>query len=409
MKINRSFFLKILIIWLATSSLVIVILVNSLDTTLNLIILKDLGIYLIFLSSFFIYHKKYKFDFKILLFYVILLFLIFYNYTISSSSSFSKIAVIRQIITPFVLMFLGYQFIRRPEEYNNILRFIIVLSFFLILFGLFERSIHLWTIISLKKYFILKNIKLFDIGYPVMFIEPINLFQELVNVNGIIRVVSSFLDPINFGHFLVTVLTIVYYEKKLYKKKIRYFLLIIIFICLLGTFSKGAMLQLFLIFFILNKNLHILLKISSIIIGIIIIYLISLNHAGFLVHFIGFISVFNHLTLFGNGLATFGNYANMFAGEAVFNSKVGDSFWGSLIGQLGIIGFASWIFIFYKIIKKFPKNFYLSKILISQIIISALSENTFNLLSIFIIMFLIGGYYSINKKLQYKGVDYQKN
>jgi hypothetical protein len=169
------------------------------------------------------------------------------------------------------------------------------------------------------------------------------------------------------------------------------------------TFSKGAMLQLFFIFFILNKNINLILRIFSLLFLSILIYIVSLNHAGFLVHFNGFINVFHYLTLFGNGLATYGNYAIMF-GSGDISSGVGDSYWGSIIGQLGLVGFMAWILSFFTVIKNFPHNSYLTRILVSQLLISAISENAFNLLSIYILMILLGGYYSF-----YKNYSKEKN
>lgn len=392
--IRKLVFLKLLITWLAISSFLLILFYNYFNSSINLLALKDVFIYLLVSLSFFIFYDKYKINKKVLIYFMFLFIVLIYAFLISGAPLFAKAASTRQIITPFILMFLGYQFTRSPYDYRRLIRFIILLSFIIVGFGFFERFSHLWLILSLKEYFALKNIMLFPIGYPVMFIEPLS-FNEFDGIKGLSRMVSTLLDPINLGHTLAAIITVVYYERFIFKGFfLRTLVLTISFIALLLTFSKGAYLELLFIFFIFNKDVNIILRLLSIVLIFVVGYYISLHHNGFIVHFLGFYNIFEYLSFFGNGLATFGNYAHMFATDTVEKTGVADSFWGSLIGQIGLIGFLIWYSIFHKIIENFPYNHYLTRILVAQFLFSALSENAFNLLSVFIPMFLIGSYFA---------------
>jgi len=84
----------------------------------------------------------------------------------------------------------------------------------------------------------------------------------------------------------------------------------------------------------------------------------------------------------------------MFASDSMLDIGIVDSFLGSLIGQLGVVGFVLWLYPLWRIFRIFPKNHFLGRLLLSQVLISALSENAFNLLSVAFLMVAAGAYYS---------------
>lgn len=397
--IKKNIFIRLLLLYLAMSSLFIALLYN-LTNEVNWIVFKDLPIYLTFIVMFFL-KKTIKIDFLSFLFP--LAFIIIYNFLISPAPLFAQITSIRQILIPFVLVFIAQNFVFSSKSYLDVAKFIVFLSLGLIAFGFFERFTYLWTVLDISNFFDAKNIPMKSYGYPTMFIEPIKIpFFSGVNgsINGFPRMVSTVLDPINFGHLMVTVFIVVWYESNRFKFSTltKFFLLLIIFSALLLSVSKGAWLQLFIVLVLFNQKMSMIIKFLLLIAFLPFIVVFIQMHPGFMLHFKGFISIFDSLNIFGHGLSTYGNYSKMFNSELqISNTGVGDSFWGSLLGQLGLVGFIAWLYPFYKIIMKVSSRHYLSKLLIAQILVSALSENTFNVLSVAFLMILIGIYYEEQK------------
>lgn len=315
------------------------------------------------------------------------------SFLISPAPEFAKIASARQIITPFIFLLIGYS-LSKSNSYEHLVKTFLTCIILIVIFGTIERAMGIWSILDIESFFRSKNLPVFGNGYPVVFIEPISLFGYRDFEHGMFRMVSTILDPINLGHILAAAVVIVSFDKNIKisdgRKKI---IAAGAFTCLLLTFSKGALLQLFLSSIILkNKNRLTYITISSIIaIPLITSYIQS--HSGFLIHLNGFFSIIDHITLFGHGLATFGNYSILYNTDSISSEAgVTDSFWSSILGQLGLLGFAAWISPILYICWKSRKNKPLSTLLLTQSIICSISENSFNFMSIAFLLILIGSY-----------------
>ncbi|GLU43206.1 hypothetical protein Musp01_08300 [Muricauda sp. NBRC 101325] len=103
-------------------------------------------------------------------------------------------------------------------------------------------------------------------------------------------------------------------------------------------------------------------------------------------HVEGLQSTIANVNFFGHGLAKTGNQAFMFGDPSVV---IGDTYIGAIVGQIGILGFLLWISPFIVILRRLNFNL-TSKILIAQLIIALISENAFNLLSVFLVCIFIG-------------------
>lgn len=381
---------KLLMYYLAFSSLFIAILYSA-APLIDWVYLKDGAIIAALLLS--ASKIKIKNNPVVLTVIFTLPILILYSYAISPAEDFAKIASIRQLIMPFIIFVVGYIGISKLSDYQMALKTLISIALLLCVFGIFERSIHLWSIIDISRFFISKKIPVFEYGYPIFFIEPISIMGWMELPNGIPRMVSSFLDPINLGHTLVFFICVVMYDKNIILKRSKKMgLLFLLFLCLALTLSKGAWLELFLVTVALSSRGSIALKVIALLVAIPSIYIYALDHAGFMIHLNGFLGVFTHITPFGHGLSTFGNYSAMFNTTGQIAEGVGDSFWGSLLGQLGLIGFLLWMAPFFVIISSLGLKHYLSKVIVAQLIVSALSENAFNLMSIAYPLLIIGMY-----------------
>ncbi|MFO7657145.1 MAG: hypothetical protein R6W78_08765 [Bacteroidales bacterium] len=395
MKIENVSVLKFFIVYIILSGGLIVGLYNFFEG--DFFLLKDLPVVALVIMMFFMFSR----NFPLAVFrYLIPIFLfIIMSFFMSDASAFLAMASFRQLVMPFVFILIGYVFIKSIKDYDGLVKTVISVMFVIVMFGLFERFFLIWTFIDVSSFYNFKNISVFHYGYPVFWIEPVSLFGYQTFENGIPRMVSLILDPVNLGHMLVCVFLLVLFEgRKFLTIHAHYFMILVFFIGILLTFSKGSWLQLFLAAIILNHNISIFFKFIGFVISLPFVYLYVSTHAGFMAHFYGFISIYDHITLFGDGLGSYGNYSRMFSEDYV--DEVGDSYWAAVIGQIGILGFFTWIMTFIFIAKKNGFNHYLSWLLLSQVFVSSLSENTFNFMSVFLMMIFVGAYLRIRVRGQ---------
>jgi hypothetical protein len=287
---------------------------------------------------------------------------------------------------PILIIGFGYYIrIKEEERLTSIVHFLYKTSIWVVFLGLIFRFSNLWAVLDLTNYFNLKGIPVDNRGLSYMFYEPALSYTE--------RLVSTVLDPISLGHMLAAPLILCYYsvftEGK--KRKILFFFLSL---GLILTFSKGAILQVILALFFFNKSLSPTTRflIPSLFVAL---ALLTLNIEGILIHLFGLKNAIVYLNLFGHGLGMVGNYAKMFAEDLsiYYKFEISDTFIGSVIGQIGLIGFAFWISFFLPKIKSiiFSRTNHVGAIILtSQLIIAAISENTFNFTS-FIVPGIISG------------------
>jgi hypothetical protein len=243
-----------------------------------------------------------------------------------------------------------------------------------------------------------KNISSYPSGYPPFFVYPNAIIRE-ADLPGMARMVSSFLDPINLGHTLVFGLCLLVYENSIKMLKpvrmtLAFFFLVGIFL----TISKGAIMQFFLVAIVLNSKIRLPFRIIFSLAVVPFLYVFVSDSVNFSIHYSGLRSSISSISLLGHGLAMVGNYAKMFAPDSMLDTGIGDSFWGSLIGQIGFFGFLAWLYPFWKITQILPPNHYIKRLLYSQLLVCALSENAFNLLSVTFLMVAAGAYYSTFRK-----------
>ncbi len=388
MIVLRKKIATIIIVWLFVSSLLIAILYGLFNPEINLLILKDLFI-VATLALLVVNYKVLKWH-KFNIYVVSLLLYLLFHFFASNAPVFAKLASVRQVLIPFLLIYLG---ICTQIEQKDLVFFkknIIKIAVIVILFGYFEVVFSIWHSFELGNYFKAKNIPVYGnpkepfYNYPPFFIEPI--------FGGIKRMTATILDPINLGHTLVFIVSILYYDKSLrYGTYKRIFLITFFLIALFLTFSKGSLLQLVLVgllnFTMISRGVKILIMFFL----TLLLFYMSNFHLGIKIHLSGIKNAINSITLLGHGIAKTGNQAKMFFEQSV---HIGDTFIGAIIGQIGIIGLVLWIIPFYVIYQKIKINI-VGKILLAQLIISIISENAFNLLSIFLLCITTGIIYRL--------------
>lgn len=383
LQIKKSILFKTLLLWCFFCSFFLAFVYFLFPVNINLLFLKDAFILLIFVLSL-------KFTSKIdLVFFYIILFVLFATLLSLTSKAplMAKVTSLRQMIIPFILVLVGVNLGDRLNL-NSLKKFIVNVAVFCLFFGFIEILFSIWHYINITNYFHIKNIPTYNLSYterfhyPVFFIEPI--------LGGLKRMTSFILDPINLGHTFAFIISLLMFDEGLIKKRDKKYALILFFaigLCL--TFSKGAILQLILTIFFVTKKIS--LSIKLIIVGLLCVLLIHAAnfHDGIKIHLDGLVVSLSNINLFGHGLGTVGNQAAMFGNPIL---KIGDTYFGSILGQIGVVGYLLWFLPFFVIIRRVNYNL-IAKIFLAQILISMISENSFNLLSIFLVCTFLGIYY----------------
>ncbi len=322
--------------------------------------------------------------FKIPFWFYLIFGLLIASFFISNANEVAKIASLRQILIPYIIFIAGMYLNELSLDETRFYLWLKRAAIFLIIASVLMYCNFIFSGIIFENYFATKQAITTVFGIPFMFYDPMT--------GDFLRNVSSFLDPINLGHALL----FLFFVLKL-NHKIDYFLKALLLLFMTITICKGAYLQMILVFaFLLRNKIPIWAQILLVIFGISMVVFLSNYHEGIKLHLDGFLVSLKTITFFGHGLGTVGNQSLLFG--ALNTIPIYDTFIGSIIGQIGIVGFIIWLlpmfFISYKI---FESNKIAVYLLFSQLIVSILSENAFNFLSIYFLMLLLGILFS--KKL----------
>ena len=374
-----KYLIKINILWSVIAPLVLALIAMVFSNSL-IFILKDIIFYFSFILIFLLPNRFFSISDKIrLLLYILafLLFLVIITFYLHSFHAW-QVYNVRQFLAPIMIVsFLS--FVKMPIEFSKMMiLFILKVVVFLIFLGFIFHLINIWEIINLSNFFQAKGIPTYANGTPAMFFEP--------SMNYMPRLVSIILDPISFGHIITAAFVSLFFLKSIKSKRRKLYLFILI-VGLFLTMSKGAIFQLVICVFLFNPRLNILLRLliplSTLVAGF---FLVDLK--GIIIHFQGFYFALINANLFGHGLGMVGNYAKMFASDLTIYNKmlISDTFIGSILGQIGIVGLFFWTSFFSRYFIDLGRRIIMpgSIIIISQLIISVLSENTLNLTSFFI-------------------------
>ncbi len=343
-------------------------------------ILKDAFFYFSFSLLFLLPNRFFNVKNKLRPIIFILLFLLFIILITFVFHDFHvwQVYNIRQLLAPIMIVSFVAYLKTNVEFTQKIIIYIINLVLWLIIIGGIFSVINIWNFFDLTNFFNSKGIPTYSDGTPAMFYEPA--------MNYCPRLVSTILDPISFGHIITSAIVSLYFLKSISIKRRKTYL----FILLLGlilTFSKGAIFQMILCLTLLNSRSNIFFRIL-IPITVLVLGYFFIDLKGVIIHFKGLYFAFKNINWFGHGLGMVGNYAKMFATDLTIYKKmqISDTFIGSVIGQIGILGFCFWGLYFMRYFLDIFKKVLMpgSLIIVSQLIISILSENTLNFTSFFI-------------------------
>lgn len=273
---------------------------------------------------------------------------------IGNASLYTKLICFRQIMTPIILMLYGRSISITEEELNIYVKFLIKIGIAMVIFGIIEEFIigdAVWFNLHIEKYMEMKGFSkwVYANGLPGNFYSA-----DLYLVFGMLRrMVSIVADPLLTGHFLALCIIILLYNN-LIKNRLSYILILaILTLGVIFTLSKGAILVIAIgyVYKVWKKNrgAALLFGISGF---IIILYMIKNNtlytiaqHTGGIVASLG--------NIMGQGLGSAGNYSNLYDNAS---SSVAESYFGALLGQMGLIGFVLFLFVLLFYIKQVLKK-----------------------------------------------------
>ena len=290
----------------------------------------------------------------------------------------AKIGSFRQLIFPLVFLVMGSLFQLNKSLIEESKKKLKIWTWILIALGLILYFTPAQELHWLKSYFEAKGTDISEADIPAQWLEPI--------WGGIPRMVSTFFDPVNWGHFLVFALFVFLPQKKKWSD---WLLLFLIISSIVLSFCKGAWLQLAVMVGILYVNMPKWVKTLGFFLVPFFILFASSYHDGIANHQAGLENAIKTITLFGYGLGNVGNVAIIFNEQ--FQPLIYDSLAGAIIGQIGFFGFVTWLVgWFFIVVNIMRTNRILAWLLISQILVSFYSENAFNLLSVMVICLYAG-------------------
>lgn len=378
-----GWFYRYCILWGVFSSVAIFVLIYAGIRTNSIFALKDLVIYMLALAVFpkIFNHRKSIF---MVFFLLVFLWYMYINYLVLNPTYDAAVNNIRQILSPLLILFIYCQLQLNRSSAEHVLNFLCRIIILVFLLGIAEQVFEIWPKLDLSVFFSLKGIPTDEKGLAYMFYEPLFGGRE--------RMTSTFIDPISLGHFFSSAGILLFYIKN--KTRL---LRITYYFCLAGMFfalSKGAIFQFFIAVILLNSRINLMIRLALCAGPFILVSVI--DSAGIAIHVQSFINAINTISFFGYGIGNAGNYAYMFGSLSGIAQKlqIGDTYIGSLIGQIGFFGTVLWtalgIGIIYQAVE-IKKHASIGLIIfISIFAVSILSENTMNITSFILPAILIG-------------------
>ena len=268
---------------------------------------------------------------------------------------YTKFVCFRQLMTPVILILYGRCLNISQDEKVDFLKFIINMGVFQAIFGIVEEFIlgdKFWLALNISSLFKAKGFSRWVIaGMPGNYYSAD--FYSIIG-RSVRRLVGITTDPLLTAHFLAFCIVILLFLD-VDKKNKKIFKIVLLSIATFLTLSKGAILIVAISFlykvWIKNRKVSIFLIVFAItgLVGIIqsnILRTVS-------IHLAGLTTAAESISIIGGGIGTSGNLASL-GGKSTTS---GESFFGMILGQLGIIG----LLLFIWMIKRMTKLLFAEK------------------------------------------------
>lgn len=319
-----------------------------------LVLYKELVVYGTVAIAVLLFHARPLRQNKTLCIFLVLLFVFF---IIGENSIYAKLANLRSILTPIVLFLFGACLVVNSTKLISFLKVVIVCGFAMSVFGLVECYVldsSFWTDIGIAQFYQAKG---FDTwlsakGLPAQFYSYD--FYQFIGT-GVRRMASLLAEPIAFGHLMALCFAVLLYDRDeiIKNRPIKTVFLAAFALVVFMSLSKGAILALFIAFFVRVFNpdnpLGYLFFLVFTAVGF--VFISGNMTSSMMAHSTGlFESLSGHLFV-GEGIGEGGNFAGLY-GES---GEGGESFIGALIVQMGmpcaLLFLASFGKVLYKIAK----------------------------------------------------------
>lgn len=350
------------------------------ELTQFIILYKEIAMYAAIAFSF-ILKRKSKVRYSTLpIVIVILLFLPYFF--IGNASLYTRLICLRQLLTPFILVLFGGVFKLSNSDIHDYLRFLVKLALIQTIFGLAERFLFgdgLWFSLNIEKYMDAKGFSswVYSNGLPGNFYSA-----DLYKYVGMLRrLVGLTADPILTGHSIAIGLIILLYINVFKSSSNRYIAMAIMTVAVFLTLSKGAILIVGIayIYKVWNKNKAVAGGMAAVAIGVVFVLIRQNTFSTIAIHLSGLTTSFGNLL--GSGLGSAGNYASLYGGESATS---GESYIGTLIGQMGLIGLASFCYAIFSYANELLKKnrnkigYLVVSVILAIVIESFMSESAIN-------------------------------
>lgn len=262
---------------------------------------------------------------------------------------YTKFVCFRQLMTPVILVLYGQCLNISKDEEKIFLQYVVNLGVFQAIFGLLEEFVlgdNFWLMLNISKLYETKGFSRWILsGMPGNYYSADFYF---IIGKSVRRLVGITTDPLLTAHFLAFCVVILLFTTNQNINK-RNFQITLLTLAIVLTLSKGAILIVAIAFlykvWIRNKKIAIILIsfASAGLIGIIqsnILQTIS-------IHLAGLTTATDILSFFGGGIGTSGNLASLGGTSATS----GESYFGMILGQIGLLG----LILFIWMIKKMTK------------------------------------------------------
>ena len=266
-----------------------------------------------------------------------------------NAAIYTKFVCFRQLMTPVILILYGRCLNISQDEKIDFLHFIVKLGLFQAVFGFLEEFIlgdKFWLSLNISKLFETKGFSRWVLsGMPGNYYSAD--FYSIIG-KSIRRLVGISTDPLLTAHFMAFAVVILLFLDNENKNK-RNFEILILSIAIILTLSKGAILIIAIAFlykvWIKNKKLAIFLCLFAIagLTGLIqtnVLRTVS-------IHIAGLTSAAAELSILGGGIGTSGNLAQLTGNS----TTAGESFFGMILGQLGLAGLLLFIWMIIRMTK----------------------------------------------------------
>lgn len=272
-----------------------------------------------------------------------------------NASVYTKLVCFRQLMTPIILVLYGRSLRLSRIEKQGYMRFIVDFGIFQAIFGLIERCIFgdsFWLKLNVSNIFRIKGFSDWVFGGL-----PGNYYSaDFYHIIGktIRRLVGIMTDPLLTAHFLAFCIVILLFTDCEKKTSIKYTKLVLITVACILTISKGAYLIIGIAYLykLWKQNRGVAIGGICLVIMSIIVIIQSNLFRTVAIHLAGFSTGIANLSLFGGGVGTAGNLASL-SGSS---STSGESFFGMVLGQIGIVGMILFIWSVYCLGKCVLKN-----------------------------------------------------